>query len=46
MGGKVDKYSELLVAAYNLWSFLRYDAGCMYPKEKPIDNLSNEPFDF
>lgn len=24
-------YGELMAAAYNLWTFLRYDANCEYP---------------
>lgn len=28
-------YYELMEAAYNLWAFLRYDAGCESPTFEP-----------
>lgn len=28
-------YGDLMAAAYNLWSFLRYDANCDYPVFEP-----------
>lgn len=28
---KIRTYGEVMVAAYNLWAFLRFDANCEHP---------------
>ena len=37
-------YKELMTAAYNLWSFLSFDAGCTY-EDETLDIKEENSFD-
>lgn len=51
-GMRQDKaYYDLMMSAYDLWSFMQYDSGCDWSAEElwndvPLAERTGEPFDF
>lgn len=42
----INNYYDVMVAAYNLYGFLHYDAGCEWQPDEWEIKSGGEPFDF